>query len=59
MGIIEQLAEIKTEEGVEKATRLFVENLLANTDFTAEKIAFLAGVSVDFVKIIKEHLDPQ
>ena len=33
--------------------RLFVENLLSNTDFPTEKIAFLANVTVDFVKAVK------
>jgi hypothetical protein len=43
------------KEGVEKSKRLFVENLLSNTDFTVEKIASLANVTVKFVNKIKEE----
>jgi len=53
MGIIEQLAEIKVQEEREKNSRLFVENLLKGTDFSLEKIASLAGVSVAFVEKMK------
>jgi len=61
MGIIEQLAQIKSEEALEKgraegqeiSSRLFVENLLRNTEFSLEKVASLANVSVDFVHTVK------
>jgi hypothetical protein len=64
MGILEQFAEIKAQEGLEKGRmeererigRRFVEYLLANTDFSLEKIAFEAGVSLDFVNKIKEGI---
>jgi predicted transposase YdaD len=63
MGIIEQLAEIRAQEGHEmgleegrvESSRLFVGNLLQETDFSIEKIASLANVSVDFVKEVKGH----
>jgi hypothetical protein len=68
MGIVEQLAEIKAtkalkegmekgrEEGRENANRLFVENLLKDSDFTQAKIASLANVSLVFVHKIKKGL---
>ena len=37
------------EKGEQRRNRLFVENLLVNTDFTVEKIASLANVTVEFV----------
>jgi predicted transposase/invertase (TIGR01784 family) len=42
-------------EGEEKSKRIFVENLLSNTDFTVEKIASLADVTVEFVNQIKNE----
>ena len=64
MGIIEQLAQIKSEEALEKgraegqeiSSRLFVENLLRNTEFSLEKVASLANVTVDFVRAVKDVL---
>jgi predicted XRE-type DNA-binding protein len=60
MGIIEQLAEIKAEEAraeaLENASRLFVENLLKQSDFSQAKIASLANVSLSFVKKVKKGL---
>jgi flagellar biosynthesis/type III secretory pathway protein FliH len=71
MGIIEQLAEMKAgealekgmkkgmkkgrEEGNEKAVKL----LLDNTEFSAAKIAELVGVPVSFVKKVKGNLQPK
>ncbi|HEV3324841.1 MAG TPA: hypothetical protein VG052_04530, partial [Puia sp.] len=59
MGIIEQLAEIKAEEvrkeGKQESVRLF----LANTEFSMSKIANLVGVSIYFVKKVKESLRPK
>jgi predicted transposase YdaD len=64
MGIFEQLAEIKHQEGVqegkqegiqeglEKAVRI----LLANTDLSPSKIAEEVGVRVDLVEKIKIEL---
>jgi predicted transposase/invertase (TIGR01784 family) len=54
----EGLEEGKREgrkEGVEKSKRLFVENLLSNTDFTVKKIASLANVTIKFVNQIKNE----
>ena len=42
-------------EGEEKSKRVFVMNLLSNTDFTVEKIASLANVTVEFVNQIKNE----
>jgi len=64
MGIIEQLAEIKgqeglkkgkeigLEEGLEKTVRLF----LSNTEFSPEKIAELVGVPLALVEKIQQEL---
>jgi len=64
MGILEQIAEIKAAEALEKgraegeelANRRFVEYLLTNTDFSLDKIASEANVSLDFVNRIKEGI---
>jgi len=68
MGINEQLAQIKSEEdredgllvgrteGQQISSRLFVENLLKNTDFSLEKMASLANVNIDFVRAVKNTL---
>ena len=44
-------------EGKEEAATAFVENLLKGSDFTAEKIASLANVTVEFVNKIKNKLN--
>ena len=48
------------EEGLEKGRelekRIFVRNLLLNTDFTVSKIAMLANVDEGFVKTINQEL---
>ncbi|HEY4209244.1 MAG TPA: hypothetical protein VGM31_20610 [Puia sp.] len=68
MGIIEQVKQMKIEEAREagrkearkeereKSSRLFVENLLTSTDFSAKKIATLANVSIVFVNKVKAGL---
>ena len=68
MGIIEQLAEIRKQEGLEQgraeghqegvkeATRCFVENLLNDSGLPLEKIASLANVSLESVSAIKAKL---
>lgn len=72
MGIIEQLAEIRREEGLEKGREIGLEEgreigleeglgkavrlFLANTEFSPEKIAELVGVSLAQVEKIKEEL---
>jgi len=62
MDIFEQLAELKVEEAEEKAKAKldnvienFVRRLLANTEFSVDKIASLAGVPVSFVEAIKAN----
>jgi predicted transposase/invertase (TIGR01784 family) len=49
------------EEGIEKGRqeerRAFVENLLSQTEFSDEKIAGLANVSVDFVNKIRMNMN--
>jgi len=58
MGLIEQIREIKIQEVREEEAKRFIENLLSNTDFSLEKIASLAGVSVPFVEKVKEFISP-
>lgn len=63
MGIIEQLAEMKAEEALEKGreegNKKAVRLLLNNTEFSISKIAELVGVSVSFVKKVKVSLSPK
>ena len=56
MNIFEQIAEIKAAEAREEASRLFVQNLLKDSDFTQAKIASLANVSLSFVRKVKKGL---
>jgi phage portal protein BeeE len=60
MDIFEQVAEWRREEGIEeglkKGLEKAVEVLLANTEFSAEKIASEVGVPVSFVENIKNKL---
>ena len=60
MGIIEQLAEIKhqegVEEGVEQGKEESVRLFLAHTEFSPEKIAELVGVPVSLVEKVKKEL---
>jgi hypothetical protein len=56
MGLIEQITEIKIQEIRDEEAKRFIENLLSSTDFSVEKIASLAGVSVPFVEKVKEAL---
>jgi hypothetical protein len=46
-----KIAEAKKQE-----KEMFVKSLLQQTDFEANKIASIAGVSVDFVKAIQQQL---
>ena len=55
MGLLQQLAEIEAEKAVDKTNRQFVKNLLNDTAFSAEKIASLAGVSVEFVETVRKE----
>lgn len=56
MGIFETLAEIRAEETKEEERTNFVRNLLLGTDFSDEKIASLANVSLAFVEEIKAKI---
>ena len=53
-GIEEGLAE-GIEKGREEERRLLVENLSSGTDFSAERIASLVGVTVDFVNKVRSR----
>ena len=53
MDIFKAATEIEIEERVEGIVR----NLLTNTEFSDDKIASLAEVSVDFVREVKEDLN--
>ena len=50
MDIIEQVAEIRAQEVLEKSVSAF----LANTEFSVEKIAELTGAPLAFVEKIKK-----
>jgi len=56
MGIIEQVKQIRLEEAREDERRLFVENLLKDSDFAPEKIASVANVSLEVVNEVKVKL---
>ena len=57
MNTVEYLKmEGREEARIESATT-FVQNLLKGSDFTAEKIASLANVSVEFVNKVKSQLN--
>lgn len=72
MGIIEQVKQIRLEEarevgreeglktgrkeGRDEERRLFVENLLKDSDFAPEKIASVANVSLEYVNEVKVKL---
>ena len=56
MGIIEQLAEIRHEEGLEEGKKQSVRLFLANTEFSEKKIAELVKVPISLVKKIKKEL---
>ena len=57
MGIIEQVQQMKIEEGIEKTKMLFIKNLLQNSNHTLQEIAAFAEVSVDFVLGMKKQLE--
>jgi hypothetical protein len=65
MGYIEQLAEFKSEgyiqeakrEGAKEQQEKAVRSLLANTEFSAKKIAELIDVPVSFVRKLKADLN--
>ena len=53
--------EIGLEEGMEKgeqkAKTAMVRNLLAKTEFSDEKIASLANVTVEFVEVVRKEMN--
>jgi hypothetical protein len=55
MGIVEQLGEIKRQEGLEEGKENSVRLFLAYTEFSPEKIAKLVGVPVARVEKIKKE----
>jgi hypothetical protein len=55
MDIFEQVAEWRPEEAREEGLEKAVKVLLANTEFSVEKIASEVGVSVSFVERIKNN----
>jgi flagellar biosynthesis/type III secretory pathway protein FliH len=65
MGIIEQIQEIRYKEaeekgileGLQKAKHEMVKNLLQQTEFSDDKIASLANVSVAFVEKARQDLN--
>ena len=44
------------DKGQEKEQEKFVRNLLTESDFSIDKIAKIAGVSVDFVQSVQRQL---
>ena len=60
MDIFEQVAEWRWEDGKEEGLKQGLEKavkvLLANTEFSAEKISSEVGVSVSFVERVKKEL---
>ncbi|HXB95799.1 MAG TPA: hypothetical protein VNU70_11585 [Puia sp.] len=56
MGIIEQLAEIKHQEGVQETLEKAIRSLLTNTEFSPKKIAEVLEVPVALVSKIKRKL---
>jgi hypothetical protein len=56
MDIFEQVAEWRFQDGLEQGDEKAVKVLLANTEFSVEKIASLVDVSIPFVEKIKKEL---
>ena len=57
MGIVEQMHEIKRQEGVEEGLEKAVRSLLTKREFSAEEIAELLDVPVALVEKVKKELD--
>jgi len=55
MGLEEFLLDRAEKQGISKKERSFTEALLKETDFSLEKIAHLAGVSVAYVEKVKRE----
>jgi hypothetical protein len=56
MDIFEQVAEWRFQDGLEQGDEKAVKVLLANTEFSVEKIASLVDVPISFVEKIKKEL---
>ena len=56
MGYIEQLGEIRLQEGIEQGLEKAIRALLVNSEFSPEKIAKLVEVPVSLVRKIKKEL---
>jgi len=56
MGIIEQMHEVKRQEGIQEGLESAVRKLLVNTEFSPEEIAKVVEVPVVLVKKIKKEL---
>jgi hypothetical protein len=56
MGIIEQLAEMRSKEAIEEAKREFVENLIKGSEYSSDKIASFANISITFVEKVRQDL---
>jgi len=57
MNTVEYLRMEGREEAKIESATAFVENLLKGSDFSVEKIASLANVSVEFVSKVKSQLN--
>jgi hypothetical protein len=57
MGIFEQLAEIKHQEGIQEGLELAVRGLLTNSEYSTGKIAELMGVPIDLVEKVKKEMN--
>jgi predicted transposase YdaD len=53
---IEQGIEKGVEKGIEKSQLLFIKSLLANTDFSDEKMALLVGCKLEIVQQVRNNL---
>ena len=56
MGIVEQLVEMKRQEGIEEGLEKAVQKLLVNSEFSPKKIAELMEVPVALVQKIKKEM---
>ena len=56
MGIEEYLKSVGREQGVEEASRQFVENLIRADKFSDKEISDLAAVTVDYVRKVRAEL---
>jgi hypothetical protein len=59
MDIFEQVAEWRFQDGLEQGQEKAVKGLLANTEFSVEKIASLVDVPISFVERVRKELQPK